>query len=204
MTLADGFARQLAHPRGLAGRLLGEAMDLANRKPTRLALDLLGAQAGEAILDAGCGTGAAMASLLRRTPCSVTGIDPSGTMLAKASKKLGHRARLYRASLRSLPFADGAFDAALALNVLYFTDEQGQMLGELRRVLRPGGRLVAYVTHRETMRDWPIAKAGLHRLFDGEELERTLVAGGFDPERICVQQCRVTRSVKGLLVQAER
>lgn len=210
---AGGFARrlaaQLALPVGAAGRLLGGVMDIANRRPTRLAIDLLDPQPGERILDAGCGTGAAMAAVLRRARCQVSGVDPSHTMLLAAEKRLSRRwldrtADLRRAELETLPFADGVFDAALVLNVLYFCDGEGQMLANLRRVIRPGGRIVAYVTHRETMQHWPFARAGYHRLFDEAELVRAFVAGGFADDRICVHAVSVTRSIKGLLARVER
>ena len=209
MSFARGFAEQLALPNGWAGRLLGKAMDLANRGPTRLAVELLDPRPGQEILDAGCGTGAALAKVLGRTDCRVTGIDPSRTMLKAAERRLGRewrdaRASLHCAGLESLPFADATFDGALVLNVLYFCDQEGQMLANLKRVLKPGGRLVAYVTHRETMQNWPFARAGLHRLFDERELVDLLADGGFARGRISVHRVAVTRSVKGLLAVAER
>lgn len=203
VSFARRFARQLAHPHGAAGRLLGFAMDLANHKPTQLALDLLNPQAGERILDAGCGTGKALKAVLRRADCPVTGIDPSPAMIAAASRTLGQRATLVQTGMEGLPFPDASFDAVIALNVLYFADREGRMLANLHRVLKPGGRLVAYVTHRETMQDWPFARAGLHRLYDEAELVVALADGGFAPARISVHGTPITRSVKGLLAFAE-
>ncbi len=204
MRLTRNFAEQLARPNGWAGRLLGSAMDIANRWPTRLAIDMLNPLDGERILDGGCGTGAAMAGLLRRAPCQVTGIDPSETMLEAARCRLGGKTVLHCAGLEDMPFPDASFDAALVLNVLYFCDQEGRMLANLRRVLKPGGRLVAYVTHRETMENWPFARLGVHRLFDEGELADALVAGGFARERISVHGTAITRSVKGLLACAQR
>jgi ubiquinone/menaquinone biosynthesis C-methylase UbiE len=204
MGITRGLAEQLARPNGLAGRLLGGVMDVANRRPTRLAIDLLAPRVGEAILDAGCGTGAAMVQLLRRAPCQVTGVDPSDTMLEAARKKISGRGELYRAGLDMLPFPDAAFDAVLLLNVLYFCDAEGHMIANVRRVLKPGGRLVGYVTHRETMEKWPFAREGMHRLFNEAELAATLVAGGFATNQVCVHAASVTRSVKGLLAYANR
>ncbi len=203
------FAEQLARPHGWVGQALGTAMDLANRKPTRLAVDLLAPSAGERVLDAGCGTGAAMAEALRRAPCHATGIDPSRTMLRAAERRLSGtrfkgRTALRHAGLEHLPFADGSFDAALILNVLYFCDADGRMIANLRRALKPGGRLVAYVTHRDTMKDWSFAREGVHRLFDETELVDALAAGGFARERIWVHGVPITRSVLGLLAHAER
>ena len=209
MALARRVAEQLARPHGKAGRMLGSLMDLANSKPTRLAIDLLAPRAGERVLDAGCGTGAAMLRLLRRAPCRVTGIDASHAMLNRAEKRIkAHqrkgRAALLRSSIEDMPFDDESFDAVLALNVLYFCDVQGSMLANLARVLAPGGRLVAYVTHRDTMENWPFARAGIHRLFDRTDLSRLFEAAGFASDRIAVHEIALTRSITGLLAHAER
>lgn len=202
--LALRFAKQLARPSGWTGELLGKAMDFANRKPTRLAVDLLAPQARERVLDAGCGTGAALVEVLRRAPCHVTGIDPSPTMLRSARRVLGARASLHETGIEDLPFADGSFDAVLALNVLYFCDAGGRMIRALRDVLRPGGRLVAYVTHRDTMQGWSFARRGIHRLYDECELSDALVAGGFARDRVSVHAVPIARHVTGLLALAER
>jgi len=204
MSLSARFARQLAHPSGLAGRVLGAAMDLANRRPTRLAIERLAPRVGESVLDVGCGTGAALEHVRYLTGTMVTGVDPSPVMARRAAARLIGLGQIFRAGMASLPFEDGSFDAVLALNVLYFCDAEGAMLREVHRVLRPGGRLVAYVTHRETMTRWPFARAGHHRLFDDDDLVAALSAGGFASDLICVQQCRVTRSVTGLLGWAGR
>ncbi|OCC25560.1 methyltransferase type 11 [Croceicoccus estronivorus] len=204
MNFSLGFAGQLARPSGLAGELVGKVMDFANRRPTRLAIDLLRPMEGERILDAGCGTGSAMAEVLRRAPCQLTGVDISATMLAAAAAKLGAAATLCRAEMPDLPFPDEAFDAVLALNVLYFCDPDGQMVVNLRRVLRPGGRLIVYVTHRETMNNWRFAHQGLHRLFDEASLADLLVAGGFDRASLAIHSVAIASGVKGLLTYAER
>ena len=207
MSLSRRIAEQLARPDGLAGQIIGNVMDVANRKPTRLAVDLLAPRPAEHILDAGCGTGAAIAELLRRAPCRVTGVDPSRTMVHSAQtmlqrKGLRGKAEVHRCRIEDMSFADGSFDAALALNVLYFCDAEGRMLSRLARTLKPGGRVVAYVTHKDAMENWPFAKEGFHRLFDPDSLKGIFLTAGFAPERIAVHEKPVTRSIMGLLVHA--
>lgn len=202
--LAEKFARQLARPHGLVGRVLGGAMDIANRLPVQRSLDLLAARSEEQILDVGCGTGEAIRHLLDRTPCSVTGIDPSSAMIAAAKGKLGDRARLLNAALDEVDLSGSSFDAVLAINVLYFSDAEGAMLSAMHRLLRPGGRLVAYVSHRRTMEQWSFTRAGLHRLFDEEELTGALLQAGFAPQAISVQTSPVTRGVTGIWAVAYR
>lgn len=203
MRLSHSLAQQLARPHGMVGRWLGRAMDIANRKPTRLALDALNAQPGEAIVDAGCGTGAALASLRDRTPgLSLAGFDPSAAMIEAARRRLGQRALLAQATTSDQPFGQHRFDAVVALNMLYFCDAEGQMLCDLKAMLKPGGRLVAYVTDGASMQDWRLVSAGLHRLWTAASLREALKAAGFAPSGISVHQEVVARRVNGLIVRA--
>jgi SAM-dependent methyltransferase len=110
-------------------------------------LDLAGDVAGRRILDAGCGSGP-LSAALRDRGAAVTGIDAGAGMLALARRRLGDDAALHVVDLRDpLPFADGAFDDVVASLVLHYLEDWGPTLAELRRVLRPGGRLIASVDH---------------------------------------------------------
>jgi len=110
-------------------------------------LDLAGDVTGHRILDAGCGSGP-LSAALRDRGAVVTGIDASAGMLALARRRLGEDAALHRGDLSDrLPFADGAFDDVVASLVLHYLEDWGPTLAEMRRVLRPGGRLIASVEH---------------------------------------------------------
>ncbi|MFE0389680.1 class I SAM-dependent methyltransferase [Streptomyces bungoensis] len=114
-------------------------------RPAMLAL--AGDVAGRRILDAGCGSGP-LSAALRDRGAVVTGIDASAAMLALARRRLGDDVALHEGDLRDrLPFADGAFDDVVASLVLHYLEDWGPALAELRRVLRPGGRLIASVDH---------------------------------------------------------
>ncbi|MGW4962568.1 class I SAM-dependent methyltransferase [Nonomuraea sp. NPDC004186] len=110
-------------------------------------LALVGDVAGRRILDAGCGSGP-LSAALRDRGAVVTAIDSSAGMLALARQRLGDDANLQVADLSDpLPFADGAFDDVVASLVLHYLEDWGPALAEIRRVLRPGGRLIASVNH---------------------------------------------------------
>lgn len=100
-------------------------------------LDVLGPVAGMRILDLGCGKGR-FARALRDRGAIVTGIDLSAAMLAEA----GGIARV-RGSARSLPFASGSFDAAIAVEMFEHLDPGSWpvAIAEARRVLSPRGTL---------------------------------------------------------------
>jgi SAM-dependent methyltransferase len=91
------------------------------------------------ILDAGCGTGAAMGYLAPFG--TVTGCDLSRLALGYCQKRgLSH---LGQATIVSLPFADECFDLVTSFDVLYHraVGDYGQALKEFHRILKPGGRL---------------------------------------------------------------
>ncbi|WP_121012284.1 class I SAM-dependent methyltransferase [Saccharothrix australiensis] len=110
-------------------------------------LDLAGDVAGRRILDAGCGAGAVSAAL-RDRGAVVTGFDRSARMVELARQRLGADTDLRVADItRPLPYPDGAFDDVVAALVLHYLEDWTGPLAELRRVLKPGGRLIVVVNH---------------------------------------------------------
>jgi ubiquinone/menaquinone biosynthesis C-methylase UbiE len=100
----------------------------------RVAQDL-GARGIHDLVEVGVGTGRVAVPLLRRG-LSVTGLDASAGMLARARAK--RIDRLVRGSAYALPFADRAFDAALFVHVLHLLDDPSTALREACRVSRQG------------------------------------------------------------------
>jgi SAM-dependent methyltransferase len=110
-------------------------------------LRLAGEVSGRRILDAGCGSGP-LAAALRGKGALVTGFDVSAAMVDLARQRLGDDADLHVADLAApLPFADAEFDDVVASLVLHYLEDWAGPLGELRRVLKPGGRLILSVNH---------------------------------------------------------
>ncbi len=114
-------------------------------RPAMLAL--AGDVAGRRVLDAGCGSGALFAAL-RDRGAIVSGFDASAEMLELARQRLGDGADLQVTDLGSpLPHPDDTFDDVVASLVLHYLEDWEPALAELRRVLKPGGRLIASVDH---------------------------------------------------------
>jgi SAM-dependent methyltransferase len=103
------------------------------------ALEWLDAQAGDRILDLGCGNGQ-LTARLAATGARVTGVDLSPEMVA-AARALGLGAEV--ANAEALPFADGSFDAVFSNAALHWVRDHDAMQAEVYRVLKPGGRFVA-------------------------------------------------------------
>jgi demethylmenaquinone methyltransferase / 2-methoxy-6-polyprenyl-1,4-benzoquinol methylase len=96
-------------------------------------------QPGDRVLDACCGTGD-LAVAAQEVGGTVTGLDFSERMLERARRKSG-QVEWVQGDALALPFSDGSFDAATVGFGVRNLDELEGGLVELRRVLRPGGRL---------------------------------------------------------------
>lgn len=93
------------------------------------------------MLDVGAGAGRLLAALAARG-WTGSGVDPSAPLIEEARERLPEAgARLLVARAEELPFPDGSFDLVIVIAVLEYTDLD-QAVGELVRVLRPGGRVV--------------------------------------------------------------
>ncbi|MEV6317419.1 methyltransferase domain-containing protein [Streptomyces sp. NPDC051776] len=106
-------------------------------------LDAAGVAAGLDVLDVGTGTGSAAAAASARG-ARVTAIDADAHMVEAARRNVPG-AEVRRATLPRLPFGDGTFDAVTGNFVVNHVGDPGTALAEMRRVLRPGGRLAATI-----------------------------------------------------------
>lgn len=104
----------------------------------KYAATLRPAVAGGRALDVGCGVGQVVARLTQ-AGCETHGVDVSEPNIERA-RRHSPLCRLYDG--RRLPYEDGFFDSAGALNVLEHVEEPEAFLAELCRVVRPGGRVV--------------------------------------------------------------
>jgi len=199
---------QLRHPSGGMGRWVGRLMSVINRRPNRLTINALQASLTDSVLELGVGSGWALrrlASLGGRG--SLWGVDQSKEMLTLAARQLRSPPTpvfLAQARFAALPFPSGSFDRLLAVNVAYFFDRDGRDLREARRVMRPGGRMVIYVSDRATLAGWPFAGEETHRSYDSDELVAAIAAGGFARSEITVAPVKLPLGISGLLATVVR
>ncbi len=104
---------------------------------------------GDRVLDVGCGTGTLALAAVRRVGAAgvVHGIDPSEEMVARAKAKAlreGLPVTFEVASAQKLPFEDASFDVVLSSLMLHHLPEPARKdaVSEIRRVLKPNGRLL--------------------------------------------------------------
>jgi len=100
------------------------------------------------VLDIGCGTGSNL-FLYKQLGCSIYGIDPSIHMLEMAQKKLGPTAHLIQGDATQITFDNDSFDFILICMVLHelAQDTRHKILKEIKRVLKPDGRLLIIDYH---------------------------------------------------------
>ena len=135
-------------------------------------------------LDCGTGTGGFALAMVRawRRPVDLHAVDISPAMVAAARtrfRKAGIAARVVRAGVGALPFADASFDLVIAAHVLEHLPEPVLALAEMRRVLRPGGWIVASMTRQSWLGAYIQAKWRTHRL-NPERAADWLAEAGFE------------------------
>ena len=156
---------------------------------TPIVADAAGIKAGQRVLDVACGTGVLAREAARRVGGAglVTGLDRNEGMLAMA-RRIAPAVEWKAGRAEQLPFADASFDAVVSQFGLMFFDDRAQALREMRRVLKPGGRLAVAVWDRLENSPGYAAMAGLlERLFGrriASELHAPFALG--DPEALRV------------------
>jgi SAM-dependent methyltransferase len=104
-----------------------------------------GCRDGDRVLDVACGTGlvAGRVNLVSRKLCTITGIDINEGMLSVARRN--PLIEWHQGSATELPFGDGSFDVVLCQQGLQYFPDRSAAMGEMARVLMPGGRVALSV-----------------------------------------------------------
>ena len=175
MSLGRVIVRELARPSWLTGR----AMNLSNAKINQQAIELLQPASEHRVLEVGFGGGAALTQLAARARW-VAGIDPSSAAVRAARKRLhseiaAGRAQIREAAVEQIPFGAGCFDRAISVNTIYFWSNPDAGLREIRRVLKPGGRLVIATELRRIPKR--IAASGFTTYTEADQAEMLGKAG---------------------------
>ena len=178
------IARQAGHPAGLIGRLLLGVMARETARFNAEVLDVLVPRDGEHVLELGYGHGRTLVDAAARAPgARFSGIDVAPAAARVAARRCRALAAAGRVDLRTgdgatLPWASSTFDAAFSVHTLYFWPEPARQLGELRRVLCVGARLILGFRERsdEAIAQFP---APTYRFYSAEEVVALLAAAAF-------------------------
>ncbi len=136
------------------------------------------------VLDAGCGTGGLLARLRAARPdLAPVGCEWDGWAAARAAGKAA--VPVVRGGVAALPFADAAFDAVVLADVLcHEAVDPPAALAEVRRVLRPGGRLVVNMPAFMWLYSAHDRRVGNARRLRAGELRAWLAEAGFTVARV--------------------
>lgn len=121
--------------------------NVADREQIDTLIDWLGAGPGLRVLDLGCGPGSQAEYISDRTGAHVTGLDFAPLAIRKALERAApkrDRLEFVVGDLDRLDLTAGPFDAAVALDTLYFARDLDKTVGDIMRLLVPGGRLFAF------------------------------------------------------------
>jgi ubiquinone/menaquinone biosynthesis C-methylase UbiE len=185
MTLKHFMAAQMRKPSGWFGSvILRHLLNRMNMAVVKSTLSRIELEPHHQILEIGFGGGAALALVSKRlTTGVITGVDFSPEMVREAERRFRHeiangRLRVQLGDIAGLPFAAATFDRVFTINTIYFWPDTAQGLGEIRRVLKPGGLTVIALRSRENMERASFTQHGF-RLFSPPEVPLFMQQAGF-------------------------
>jgi ArsR family transcriptional regulator len=130
--------------------------------------------------DLGCGAGHTAEAL---APCvaRVIAVDESGPMLDAARLRLGECANveLRAGTVESLPIEDNTLDAAILFLVAHFITDPAKAMREIRRVIKPGGRLLIVDLMSHDRIEYVVQLGHVWQGFDGDQVKEWLSSAGF-------------------------
>ena len=185
MVLAHEIAKQLSRPTGFFGKLIGLGMKFGNRSLNEWTIEQLNLNPSDRVLEVGFGPGLSIKLVAEKvTNGWVVGIDCSKTMLDQANRRNAAaiesgRVELKHGDVSSLPYDNDAFDKVFAVQVLYFWEEPLVILSELKRVLKPRGKIVLSILDKKDLERKPITQTGLFNLYSVEEIVELFSQAGF-------------------------
>jgi ubiquinone/menaquinone biosynthesis C-methylase UbiE len=183
-----GWRAQFAHPCGTLGWFVGQLMAFKNRERSEWVLSRLNLDEEDRVLEVGFGPGVDIKRAAERAGY-VTGVDPSDVMLRLAGRRNAGAVAAGRVDLRGgamprLPFDAATFDKAFSINSYQFWPDKLESVRELKRVMKPDGRVAVAVQPRNagatesTVRDV------------GRDMAATLEAAGFSDVQAVYKRMR--------------
>lgn len=183
MGLLKSFFSQCARPEGFLGRMMLRFMNFGHAPLTNWGLGLIEIHDRWTMLDIGCGGGATLKRLLKRSEgAKVYGIDISEESVEKArrvnAKVLDKQVFVTQGSAEKLPYEDGKFDLVTAVETVYFWPNLPGCLKEVKRVLKPEGQFAIMVEVIENDSMWTDIVKGM-TAYSPEQLKKLLDDAGF-------------------------
>lgn len=172
-------ASQLAKPTGEAGLITADRMNQSNADMIRRAIELLGCQPGDQVLEIGPGNGKYAGLVLQQAPkIHYRGTDISQTMIEQGLRINHNEVQTGQIGFDltdglTLPYPTGSFDRLFSVNTVYFWQDPDGMIREIHRVLKPGGVCCLAFGSKSFMQKMPFVDARF-ALYSKEEMESLL------------------------------
>jgi ubiquinone/menaquinone biosynthesis C-methylase UbiE len=156
-------------------------------RATSMLAEAAGIEAGESVLDVGCGIGGPARHLASKVGAVVSGVDLTPEFCEAAvllNRKAGLDIPIFHGSALDLPFDDASFDVVWTQHVTMNIEDKATAYREMRRVVRPGGRLAFFdvIGGREQPIHFPVPWAeeqSISHLVTEEWMRRLVTAAGF-------------------------
>lgn len=203
MGLWHRLAQQFRQPTGFLGRLAGFFFRI-NREGIDWTINLLEIQPTDHVLEIGFGPGHGIQHVAKiAAQGRIAGVDFSETMVQQASRRnataiAAGRVELCLSDASVLLYPENTFHKVFATNVVYFWKDPLANLQELRRVMKPGGRLALYIIAKDDLFKFKVTQTGVYQLYAGEDLVRILSQAGFHQARFVTKTERHRTGICGL------
>jgi len=197
MSITTYIAAQLRRPSGLFGRhVLARVLNRGNAPMNVMTAELLGLADDDHVLEVGFGGGDLLARLVPIvTRGRIVGVDFSPAMTALCERRFSvpigaGRVALHCANADALPCPSDHFTKACTVNTIYFWPDPIAALGEMRRTLRPGGRLVVAFNPPAVASKLPYTRHGF-TLHEPEQVRALLGDAGFRDASLVAGETRL-------------
>lgn len=201
------IANQLKKPQGDMAIQVGEKMNESNRLINLTTIEALDVKPADQILEIGMGNGYFVKDIFA-SDASVRycGCDHSEIMVTEASKLneqwiQAEKAEFHVAGADQLPFENEMFDKVFTVNTIYFWNEREKVLAEIRRILKPKGKLVISLRPKSSMEKYPFVHQGFD-MFTKEDLANLLEENQFKVTG-CVEREEPEQEIAGKKMKVE-
>lgn len=178
------IAGQVRHPSGIFSGLVARQMNRTNANMNKTMVQLLEIKPTDHVLEIGFGGGGALDEMTKSVESGlVAGIEVSDAMLRRGRKRFNNiisrgKMELKKGSSAKIPYEDGFFDKACAMNCIYFWPNPVADLKEIRRVLKQNGVLIIAVVAKEELEKFPPARHGF-LIYSDDQIKNLLSDAGF-------------------------
>lgn len=169
------IATQLSHPEGQKGVEMADRMNKTNIQMTVDTLNALGLQNQDALLELGHGNCGHLNKIFKIAEVAYYGLEISETMQQEAIKLNEeflnqHQVHFSLYDGEKIPFENDLFNRVMTVNTIYFWKNPSALLGEIYRVIKPGGKCFITFAQKSFMKQLPFVKHHFE-LYDHKKLE---------------------------------